>query len=235
MASIRTGLLVAMAACALPASAGAATPGARLGSTLDAVRTQRSVHYVSKQRSGTTSVTIVCDAGRASGIQRLTYREGGQSGKLTVIVRHNTAFLRGDNFALRRFLRFRASDATQLADRWLVIPHSSHAYATVAEDVTFLSAMDDLRPAGDLANVRRTTVEGRAVVGVRGTTRVLGKTSVTTLWIAATGKPLPLRAVTATKDGAVEVTYSRWNEPVRVRAPVDTVDPLTGKPSGTVA
>jgi hypothetical protein len=190
---------------------------------------------VSVQDGGKASLTIVCDAGPTTGIQRLTYREAAKSGHLTVIVARGAAYLRGDRFTLRQFLGFRDADAKRLADRWLLVPHSSHAYGPVAQDVTFMSAMASLRPDGRLTNVRRTRVGSHAVVGVRGTSRLKAGKAVTTLWASARGKPLPLREVTVAPDGTTSVTYSRWNKPVHVRAPSGAFDPTTpqAKPSTT--
>lgn len=195
------------------------------------------MHYVSVQDGGKASLTIVCDAGPTTGIQRLTYREAAKSGHLTVIVARRTAFLRGDRFTLRQFLGFRDADAKRLADQWLLVPHSSHAYGPVAQDVTFASAMSSLQPDGRLTNVRPAKIGGHAVIGVRGTSRAKAGKAVTTLWASARGRPLPLHEVTVAPDGTTRVTYSHWNRPVHVRAPSGAFDPTKpqAKPSTTTA
>jgi hypothetical protein len=220
----------------VPASAFAVgPPGERMASIAKTAHAQHSVHYVSVQKQGATTLTIVADAGPAAGIQRITYREGARTGHLTVIVAHRTAYMRGDVFTLTRFLGFPQAPARKLADTWLRIRHTSTAYAPVAEDVTFGSAMDDLAPPGRLTGVKRTKLAGQAVVGIRGSTKIQGQKVVKTVWVAASGKPLIVSQVTTAPGGSVTITYSAWNRPVHVSAPRDFIDSETGKASGTVA
>jgi hypothetical protein len=222
--------------CVLAPTAGAAgSPSERLASIAKTARAQHSVHYVSVQKEGTTSLTIVADVGPTAGIQRITYRRGGKSGHLTVIVARRTAYMRGDPFVLRQFLGFPAAAATKFAGTWLRARHTSQAYGPIAEDATFASALDDHDPAGTLSNVKRTKIEGQAAVGVRATTRVQGQKVVRTIWVAATGKPLLVGQFTTAPGVAVSITYSDWNKPVHVSAPRDYIDVDTGKSSGNVA
>jgi hypothetical protein len=217
-----------------PGGASAATPSARVASILAATRAQHSVHYVSIQEAGTTSVSIVADAGKSSGIQRITYRKAGKSGHVTVIVVARTAYVRGDAFTLRQFMGFTAADATKYADRWMLVRHTHPGYDVVAEDVTFASAVSGLTPEGQLENVSGTKIGGRPVIGVRGTTTSRGQKVVTTLLVAADGRPLPVREVSTGLGGTVQLTFSSWNEAVHVRAPRGAVEP-GAPPKGTIA
>src|SRR5438128_5395747 len=102
-AGLRSGVALAVAVCGLagPASAsGFVSPDRLFSSALAAARAQRSVHYVSTAASRTVSVHMVGDAGLDRGIQRITYRKGGKTGHLTVLVVADTAYVRGDAFTL---------------------------------------------------------------------------------------------------------------------------------------
>lgn len=229
-------LLAAATACGIATTAAAAqSPTARLTSMSAAIQAQHSVHYVSVQKSGTTSLTIVCDAGETSGIQRITFRKSGKTGHITVIVAKRTAYVRGDAFTLQDFMGFRAADAKRFAGAWMLIPSSSHAYATIAEDVTYDSAVDGLKPGGRLANIARRDLGGQAVVGVRGTTTAQGQRVVDTLWLAATGKTVPVSRSIVAKNGQVTITFSSWGKPVRIGAPRGAIDPTKPPPSGVIA
>src|SRR3954466_2366751 len=147
MRFLRIALLAAATACLVAATAAAAkSPSAQLTSMAAAIEAHHSVHYVSIQKGGAASLTMICDAGPTSGIQRITFRLNGKSGHVTVIVAKHTAYVHGDAFTLQNFMGFSPADAKKFAGTWLVIPRSSHAYATVAEDVTYDSAVDGLKP-----------------------------------------------------------------------------------------
>jgi hypothetical protein len=178
---------------------------------------------------------MVADVGAKAGIQRITYRVGKRAGHLTVVVSRRTAYMRGDAFTLENFLGFPHAGSVKYAGTWLRFRHSSSAYAPIAENVTIGSTLNDLKPAGRLSNVPRTKIDGQAVVGVRGTTRVQGQKVVRTLWVATAGKRLLVSDVITAPGGSLTVTYSHWNAPVRVHVPLDFIDSDTGKASGTVA
>jgi hypothetical protein len=233
---LRVALVVAGAAGLLPAvSAGADGPSARLGSAMAATHAKHSVHYVSVQKGTKAEITIVADAGPASGIQRITYRRGGKTGHVTVIVANRTAYLRGDAFTLQNYLGFTKADASRAANRWLLFPHTSPAYAPVAADVTFGSAMSSLVPRGRLAVVPQTTMAGRRVIGIRATIKQGSHTASTTLYVRAAGARLPVAEVVVGPTGRATLTYSRWNEPVSVRAPTSQAPPAAPKTPGNVA
>jgi hypothetical protein len=200
-----------------------------------AVRAHHSVHYVSVQEGTAASVTMVCDAGPTSGIQRITFRQNGKSGHLTVIVSKHNAYVRGDAFTLQNFMGFSPADSKRFAGGWLLIPSSSHAYPTLAEDVTYASAVDGLAPGGTLANVSRRKLDGKSVVGIRGTTTANGQRVVDTLWLAAKGKRLPVsRSIVASK-GHVTITFSRWGKAVHIGVPKGAIDLTKPAPSGVIA
>jgi hypothetical protein len=236
MRVLRIALLAAATACLVAATATAASsPAAQLTSMAKALGSHRSVHYVSVQKGGATSLTIVCDAGPTSGIQRITFRQDGRSGHVTVVVAKHTAYVRGDAFTLESFLGFTAADAKKFAGTWMLIPGSSHAYPTVAEDVTYDSAVDGLRPAGALANVAGRKLGGRRVVGVRGTTTASGQRVVDTLWLAARGQKIPVSRSIVAKSGQVTITFSDWGKRVNIHAPKGAIDPTKPAPSGVIA
>jgi len=229
------GLVLLSSFVLVPTAPASAPPAARLASLVKAVQAQHSVHYVSVEKHGTISVTMVGDVGAKAGIQRITYRSGEKTGHLTVVVSRRTAYMRGDAFTLEGFLGFPHAGSVKYADTWLRFRHTAAAYVPIAENVTFATTINGLKPAGRLTVVPRTKIDGQAVVGIRGTTRIQGQKVVRTLWVAPSGKRLVVSDVTTAPGGSLTVTYSRWNEPVRVRVPLDFIDSETGKTSGTVA
>ena len=96
------GLIAALACLALiPSSVDAAgSPRQSLTAILAAGHAQRSVHYVALADNGISRTRLVCDVATTSGIQRITYEQGGRTGKVTVLVSAGTAYVRGDSFIL---------------------------------------------------------------------------------------------------------------------------------------
>jgi hypothetical protein len=209
---------------AAPPAAGATTsPQAFRASVRAAALAQRSVHYVSVASLPQASVSMIGDAGRAQGMQRITFRKSGRTGHVTVLVSAHTAYVRGDAFTLTNFMGFKPRAATKYANTWIVIAHDTAAYAPVAAAVTLASTVTEIGPRGTLAPVRTTTLGGTRVRAVRGTSTVQGTTMVDTVYARATGAPLPVVETATQGANRTRTTFSRWNEPVRVRVPSHSV------------
>lgn len=209
-------LLVALALA--PAALSATTPTQLRTAILAAGRAQHSVHYVNTSTWAGHAVQIVGDVARTSGVQRIAYRKGARSGHVTVVLVPGTVYLRGDAFTLQSYMGFTKVETDLYANRWIAIPKGDPAFVPVAAAVTLDSALDDLTPQGTLARVADTTVGGRRVVGVRGTSLQSGKTVVNTLYGRASGAALPVRSVETTKGVRVVAVLGRWNERVSLPA-----------------
>ncbi|MFL5954025.1 MAG: hypothetical protein ACJ76I_07940 [Gaiellaceae bacterium] len=215
-------VLIALAA----ASAGTAatvTPAQTLASALAAARAQHSVHYVAVQSAGSRNVTIAGDAAGDRGIQRVTYRDNGKAGHVTVIVVANTAYVRGDAFTLEHYMGLPAATAAADAGKWLRLAHTSAGFATVAASVRLASTVSELAMPKPLTAVAATTVAGQQVVGVRARFTVSGQKITETLFVRSSGTPLPVEQLSVTGSIAVRVLFSSWNEPVRLAAPAHSV------------
>jgi hypothetical protein len=83
--------------------------------------------------------------------------------------------------------------------------------------------MAQLKLALPLSSVAATTVNGTRVVGIRRNSKRSGKAVTETLYVRATGAPLPVeeRMHTATTD--TRATFSAWGRPVRVSAPARSI------------
>jgi hypothetical protein len=212
-------------ACLLPPAASAAdAPSEVLASILAAARAEHSVHSEGVGNYRTSRVTFVIDAGLDQGIQRVTYRKGGQTGHFTVIVSGKTAYLRGDAFALLNYLSFRRISAVNYAGRWLRYPHSDRGYSGIAAGVTLSSLVDGLALKGTLSRVSGNRIDGRQVLTVKGTSSSSTGTVVDTLYARGVGSPLPMKQVTTRGPNDVTTTvFSKWNGPVVVAAPKSSV------------
>jgi len=122
---------------------------------------------------------MVGDAGLDRGIQRVTYRKGGNTGHVTVLVVADTAYVRGDVFALTNYMGFSAARAASLAGHWLQIPHTARGYATVAAAVRLKSTLSELVLPRPRLALPETTRDGQRVLGIRSNTRPLASVSPT--------------------------------------------------------
>jgi hypothetical protein len=221
---LRALLILAVALVCVPSVASAAgSPAQLLTSILAAARAERSVHTVSSASLGDFHVGQVGDAGTNRGIQHVTYRNAGKTGHVTVIVVADTAYLLGDAFALVDYMGFKAGPAAAYAGVWILVPHSDSGYSTIAAGVTFSSVIGELKLSAPLTRVPDTTIGGRRVVGVRGKSSTSPGSVAATLYAQAAGPPLPVREVARAGTTRAVVTFSRWNERVRVAAPTSSV------------
>jgi hypothetical protein len=228
---MRRGLLIALsivvAACVVSGAAGADSPGALVTSAVAAMRAQHSYHYVATQLGTSSSpaqVTIVGDATRTTGIQRIHYAEGSRAGNVTVLVVSNTAYIRGDAFTLTNYMGFPTPSAAQFAGKWLELPHSVAGFAEVAADVRLdNSALEELKMPAPVHLVGNSVVRGQHVIGVRGTLHHSNQTALETLYVRSSDHlPVEQRFTQGGKSigGAV---YSNWGEPVHVSAPTQAI------------
>jgi hypothetical protein len=205
-------------------AAAAPTPVQLYTSSLAAARAQHSVHYVAATVFPGRAVTIVGDAARDRGIQRITVRQGAQTGHVTVIVVANVAYVRGDAPTLQSYMGFTAADATRYGGRWLSIRPSQARFKPVAEAVRLVSTIGELAMPPPFTATPPATVAGQRVKGVRATFTRSGQKLVETLYVRASGSPLPVEQVAATTSGVgLSTTFSRWNEAVRVAAPAGAI------------
>lgn len=218
--------LVAVAVAALAAIAAfAAEPPKQLQRTiLAAARAQRSVHWVQTLHAK-TSERMVCDVAENRGIQRISITKAGRTGRVTVLVIHHIAYIRGDAFAMHAYMGFSSSQASRYRGRWLSIPHGFPTYGTVAAAVTLPSFVHKLGFTNSSLVGVTATFRGRKVIGVRRTGTVEGLHTVETLYARASGAPLPVAViqVAPSKSYHQTLTMSDWNEPVRVTAPAHSV------------
>ena len=214
--------MVALAAAVFVAGPAQASisPDRQFTSALEAARAQRSLHYVSSAVSPTVSVKMVGDAGLDRGIQRITYQTGG-TGHVTVLVVADTAYLRGDAFALTKYMRFSSAEAASTAGRWMKISRTASWYSTVAAGVRLKSAISELKLRPPRIALPETILGGQRVVGLRSTSTASGRRVTDTLYVQATGARLPVAEIAREGASRFSVTFSKWNEPVNVSAPTD--------------
>jgi hypothetical protein len=179
-----------------------------LAAMLAAIHAQHSVHYVTTTVSGATTVVIAGDVATATGMQEIRFTQSGRTGHVSVRVVKETAYFRGDAFALQAFMGVPAANATKYAGDWVRVPKSATQYASVAAGATLPSFSANLAISGTV-------------------TKVSGGLTITTntgrLRLYLTPKHLPTRETGKGSGGTLATAIGRWNETVRVASPAQTV------------
>jgi hypothetical protein len=177
-------------------------------------------------QSGRTTSEAFSDVGTSSsaaGRQVITTTAGVRA---TVLLIGDVAYLDGNLAALTTFFRLPATTASRVANKWISVDSRSRGYASLWRELslgmTVSSVVAELTPVGSLAKTTPRTMDGRLVVGVRGmapawTGDPRGTTA--TLYVAATGQPLPVSCQQDYRSYRVTTVFRRWGEKVQVTAP----------------
>jgi hypothetical protein len=192
-----------------------------LSEALAAARAAGSMHSESTSRVGSFSFIFSDDSSASGGRQVITISGGGH---MTIVLVAGVGYVRGNAAALAGFLGLPAQTAIQVAGRWISFSKGDPGYQQVVTGVTTQSTLDEITPAGALTKTGVRTLDGQLVVGVRGTVPASagGPATTLTLYVAATGRPLPVSAQGG-QQRPLTVVFSRWGEPVPVAAPRNAI------------
>ncbi len=144
--------------------------------------------------SSVQHVVVTSYAGVSGGYQ--TMKVG--NARATVVFSSPTAYVRGNAAALRRMFGFAVPSARHAAGRWVSWGAGDTGYASVSGGLTVRSIVTELGLRGDLHSTGVTSLAGRRVVGVQGSSPQGG---TATLYIALDGPPLPVQLVIAGAQG----------------------------------
>lgn len=194
---------------------------------LSKARAQHSVHYTSWASMGAPATGFTTgDVTEGRGILRLTVRAYVTKKRtfgVTVVVIGHTAYARGGASGIESWLELPRAKALRYAGRWISIPRRNAHYQTLAQGGTLDSFLGQITPRNQL-KTSASTLKGRKVIGIDGT-KFGG--AVHTSLTADASSLLPISAGYVAAGGQGQTTISRWNEPVRVRAPAHSISLAT--------
>jgi hypothetical protein len=221
--SIAAGLLslsvvAALAACSpsspKPAKPVAELPPAKiLAETLAAARAAGSMHFDEQVRVSSLIVDAVGDALPTIGRQ---VASGSGGAVMTELVRPGSTYLRGNAAALNGFLGVPAKTAARMAGRWLVLHPGDRNYQQITQGITGDSVLNSIIPVGSLTKAKPQKMGSQSVIGVVGKAPAssdLPAGSDAELWVAMSGKPLPVAAEELSSSGdRIELAFveSSW-------------------------
>jgi hypothetical protein len=228
------GLVAAVSGLAWLAGCASQTPRAPAGLASDppqfiqaealaAAQAVGSVHIDMTSSSGPGSTVYRSDVSSSDGRQVITITGGGEA---TVLDVAGVGYVSGNPAALVGFFGFPAAVSARLTGRWVSFRSGQPYYQQVVDAVTLGSAVGVVTLSGRLAPKGVHRAGGQAVVGVRGTApSVPGVPAGTkaTLFVATTGRMLPVSYQEVSGGLRLSAVFSRWGEKVSVAAPRDAI------------
>lgn len=216
-----------------PAQSGlAALPPQQILSKADtAAKAAGSLHFSSTTKVGPASIAFNDDSEPGGGRQDVTMSDGGQ---MTVLLLSGIGYVNGNAAALSGFLGLTDAMSAQLAGHWISFSPGSPGYQQVVDGVTTSSVLREITPASPLTKTARKTVDGQAVVGVSGpapASAQMPRGSKITLYVAASGRPLPVSCLEGTGSNLTTLNLSHWGEQVSVAPPASAI-PVSPAPPG---
>ena len=200
-----------------------------------ALRTEHSVHYVSVQRAGPISLTMVCDVGRTSGIQRITFRKSGKTGHVTVIVAR-TYRLRPRRRLHARGLHGLQRSQREAFSRNMAASSRVRAPPTHGRGGRHVRVRHHRSRAGREADRRRRQTDRRQGGEWRPRPRRANRVRPSSTRSGSLRRASTSRIADDRRGaGRNTIEFSDWGKPVDVRAPRGAVDPTKPEPTLPVA
>jgi hypothetical protein len=165
-------------------------------------------------------------------------REGGKDLELHLVLVGKMLYLMGNDNALRGLVYFSATAAKREAGRWIAVPSTNPFYGLFGGGLTLSSITTSLDLVGSLTVVPERTVAGHSAVGIRLQHSLTLFSEVETVYVAASGAPLPVEVaedlsapigsgVSSSGPGALSVNeavvFGPWGEPPDAKAPASSV------------
>ncbi|HVA07130.1 MAG TPA: hypothetical protein VNG12_10355 [Acidimicrobiales bacterium] len=186
-----------------------------------------TVHFFSGHSTG----ELVQDTGLSTGVQTVAIGKE----RISIVLIKGVAYFSGNNQGLTKYFGLPQTLASRLSGRWISVTAADSGYQSIINGLTLSSAIKEVAPTGTIALGKRSKVNGQSTVSVVGLAS--GGTTRITLFVAASGKPLPVEAAssggTGTQKSGEIIAFSRWGEKVHVPRPTRTIPISSLKSTGS--
>ena len=202
----------------------AAPSGAKLLSEIQkAVASQRGFQWSDKGIEEGTTEYETTYVGKDAGSQSVSIQQSAGTGTIAVTVIGSTAYFKGNSQGLT-LLGFGSSAARGEAGKWVSVTAAANqnVYQSIAGGLTSSSVAANMSMTGPVSQLRKSKIAGQSVVGLKGNAApASGQQSGTsdTLYISASGTPLPVELVQDNPSSGNTYMYSHWGVAPRVNAP----------------
>jgi hypothetical protein len=216
-------VLVVLAGCGSSSSSSVASKSAEqiVSESKTVADAASSVHVAGALESGGSPVTLDLNLVAGKGAQG-ELSQNGASFKLILV--GGTAYISGSP-AFYRSLGGAA--AAQLFDgKWLKASATTGEFASFSQLADMRKLIDStLTSHGALTKGATTVVNGQKAIAITDTTKD------GTLYVTSTGKPYPVQLSKGGSESG-KITFDRWNQPVTITAPANSVDLAELKAAG---
>jgi hypothetical protein len=210
------------ASIGLPATAFAAANGVKLLSEVQsAVASQRGFQWSYKGVEIGATEYETTYVGKDAGSQSVTIVKSTGKGSVSVIVVGAVAYLKANTLGLEE-AGFEPSAAQAEAGKWISVTEATGSfYQSVAGGLTSASVSAELTMSAPVTE-RRSRVLRQNVIELKGTAAPAAQVdtgTVDSLYVAASGSPLPVELVQYVSGIGSTYIYSHWGQVPRVSAP----------------
>jgi hypothetical protein len=205
--------------------AGASRPASAQTEYLAAINAvgDQGVHYASHAKQGSVSFSVSGDTGVKSGTQTLTLTQGKTVEHMTVVAVGSTGYVNGNPTALKNVMGLTSATAKKYAGKWVSFDPTSQQYSELVAGLLDSQVAGELKMNAPFHYGATKTIDGKSALAVVGSVSDnSGNTVSSTLWVAASGPPLPIEQTTGTSSkGSIAgtVTFTKWGEKVTQKAP----------------
>lgn len=218
-----------------PVPRSAQPASALLDSSISAMKAQKSVH-IDCTLYGAGDSTESEDIGVTSG--RSVSTSGSVS--ITAMLVNKVVYVVTGTAGVLVASGIPQAEAANLAGKWISIkPGDSYGkgplnYVMGVRGMTIARQAEGLRLAAPVTRTESRTIQGQPVYGVSGGASTYyggtAKSAVVTVYVAASGAPLPAAVSVHANSGVTTCNFSKWNEPLNLTAPANAV-PLASIPA----
>jgi hypothetical protein len=212
------------ASASTAASLASLPPAQILSKALAAAAAAGSVHFTATDVSSSGTSTYDQNASSNGGSQVITKT----TGKVTIRVVAGVGYLRTGNAAVLAEL-FPGKSVSPLVGRWIAAHPGNPGYQDITVGITLASVLPEFTPTGTLTATGLQTVDGQSVIGVKGlapATAGVPPGQPVTLYVMATGQPLPVSFQGGSGTDQETAAFSRWGQTVSTVAPANPL-PIT--------
>jgi hypothetical protein len=131
----------------------------------------------------------------------------------------------GNTTALKDVIGLPSATASKYAGKWVSFPATNQQYSELVSGLLNSEVAGELKMSGPFHYGATKTIDGKSAIAVIGSVSDSAGNSVSsTLWVAASGPPLPIEQTTgASSKGAIAgtVTFTKWGQKVAQKAPAN--------------
>jgi hypothetical protein len=200
-------------------------PQGLISSAMNAFVSQRAVDWTYHLSAFGRTYAERVDAGAKDGVEADTVTVGGSIGgsigRVSLIL-DGKLYIEGDATGLAQDAGFTAAAAQNEANKWIAVPKSSPEFS-LSGGMTVPTAVNQLYIGGKIKTLPPTKIDGQAVLAVNETTKSNGFTISETVYIKATGVPLPLEVVQNIEGLQAKIVYGPWDKPPAAFVPQGSV------------